>query len=56
MHEIGHSFGLSHHCSSDAIMNDGSGGCNGGAWTSVMVFKATDRTGIVLTYPDWMYP
>lgn len=50
MHETGHSFGLSHHCSADAIMNDGSGGCNGGAWTSVMTYQATDRTGINDTY------
>lgn len=50
MHETGHSFGLSHHCSADAIMNDGSGGCNGGAWTSVMSYQATDRDGIDDTY------
>jgi hypothetical protein len=50
MHETGHSFGLSHHCSEDAIMNDGSGGCNGGAWTSVMEYQSTDREGIDSVY------
>lgn len=47
MHETGHSFGLSHHCSADAIMNDGSGGCTGpSGWLGVMEYKATDRNGI----------
>jgi hypothetical protein len=50
MHETGHSFGLSHHCSEDAIMNDGTSGCNGGKWTSVMEYKSTDRTGIDNVY------
>lgn len=56
MHETGHSLRLAHHCSSDSIMNDGSQGCNGGAWTSVMVYKPTDRDGIVDIYPNWQYP
>ncbi len=56
MHETGHSLGLAHHCTSDSIMNDGSSGCNGAAWTSVMVYKPTDRAGIVDTFPNWAYP
>lgn len=50
MHETGHSFGLAHHCTADSIMNDGTPGCNGGAWTSVMEYKSTDRTGINNVY------
>lgn len=56
MHETGHSLGLGHHCTSDSIMNDGTSGCNGGAWTSVMVYKVTDRAGILGVYPGWQYP
>lgn len=51
MHETGHSLGLSHHCSSASIMNDGTSGCNGGAWLNTMGYVATDRIGI-----DQMYP
>jgi hypothetical protein len=56
MHETGHSLGLGHHCESNSIMNDGLSGCNGGAWTSVMTYQATDRQGINQTYPGWKYP
>lgn len=56
MHETGHSLGLAHHCTSDAIMNDGSSGCNGGKWTAVMSYQTTDRQGIYNTYPGWRYP
>lgn len=55
MHETGHSLGLAHHCSSDAIMNDGRAGCNGGRWTQVMGYQSTDRKGIYETYPGWRY-
>lgn len=50
MHETGHSLGLAHHCTANAIMNDGTSGCNGGAWTSVMSYQSTDRTGINNVY------
>ena len=56
MHETGHSQGLDHHCTSDAIMNDGTSGCNGGRWLEVTGYLATDRQGIVNVYPNWMYP
>lgn len=55
MHETGHSLGLSHHCSSDAIMNDGTSSCNSGRWTQVMGYQATDRAGIRAIYPGWIY-
>lgn len=53
LHETGHSHGLSHHCSGNSIMNDGSSSCNSGKFTSLspMVYYATDRTGISSTYP-----
>jgi len=56
MHETGHSLGLNHHCSSDAIMNSGLSDCNGGRWTSVMSYQETDRQGIRNVYPNWKYP
>lgn len=52
MHETGHSNGLNHHCTSDAIMNDGTSSCNGGRWSSVMEYQPTDRTGINSVYPN----
>lgn len=55
MHETGHSNGLDEHCSSDAIMNDGTSSCNGGNWTEVMEYRATDRTGFRSVYPGWRY-
>lgn len=55
MHETGHSLGLAHHCSSNAIMNDGTSGCNGGAWTNINGYQATDREGIHSVYPNWRY-
>ena len=55
MHETGHSQGLDHHCNSDSIMNQGVSSCNGGAWTSVMVYKPTDHQGIRNVYPTWPY-
>lgn len=55
MHETGHSFGLAHHCSSDSIMNDGTSGCNGGAWTNINGYQQTDRDGIINIYPNWKY-
>lgn len=51
MHETGHSQGLAHHCSGDAIMNDGSSSCNSSRWTQVMSYQATDRTGVSNIYP-----
>lgn len=51
MHETGHAFGLAHHCTSDAIMNDGTSACNGGKWTAIMQYQPTDRTGISNVYP-----
>ena len=56
MHETGHSQGLDHHCSSDAIMNQGANGCNGNRWLEVMGYLATDRQGIRAVYPNWQYP
>lgn len=55
MHETGHSLGLAHHCSSNAIMNDGTSSCNGGAWTNINGYQGTDRQGVRNLYPDWMY-
>jgi hypothetical protein len=55
MHETGHSFGLAHHCSSDSIMNDGTSGCNGGAWTNINGYQNTDLDGIRNVYPNWKY-
>lgn len=55
MHETGHSLGLGHHCSSDSIMNDGGGGCNGGAFTNINGYQATDIEGIRDIYPNWKY-
>lgn len=55
MHETGHSMGLNHHCSANSIMNDGTSGCNNGAWTNVMSYLSTDRSGIRNIYPNWMY-
>ena len=56
MHETGHSFGLAHHCSANAIMNDGTSGCNGGAWTNINGYQQTDLDGIHGIYPNWKYP
>jgi hypothetical protein len=56
IHETGHGQGLAHHCTSDSIMNDGSSGCNGGAWLNVTGYLATDRSGVVTVYPNWPYP
>jgi hypothetical protein len=42
MHETGHSFGLAHHCSGNSIMNDGTSGCNGGAWANINGYQATE--------------
>ena len=56
MHETGHSMGLDHHCSSDSIMNTGADTCNQKRWTEVMVYKPTDRNGIVGIYPCWICP
>jgi hypothetical protein len=56
MHETGHSHGLAHHCSGDSIMNDGTSGCNGGRWSVVTGYLATDRQGILNVYPGWQYP
>lgn len=55
MHETGHSLGMSHVCSQDSIMNDGTSDCNGGRWTAVMVYKPTDHQAIRDTYPNWKY-
>lgn len=55
MHETGHSLGLAHHCSGDSILNDGTSGCNGGAWTNVMGYLLTDRRGVYNIYPNWSY-
>lgn len=53
MHETGHSQSLNHHCNGDSIMNDGSGGCNGGKYTSLnpMIYFPTDRQGVSNIYP-----
>jgi hypothetical protein len=56
MHETGHSQGLSEHCTSDAIMNNGVASCNGGRWLEVMSYLATDRSGVRSVYPNWPYP
>lgn len=50
MHETGHSMGLNHHCTANSIMNDGTSGCNSGAWTSVMTYQPTDRVGVNSVY------
>jgi hypothetical protein len=50
MHETAHSMGLAHHCSGDSITNNGSSSCNGGKWTAIMSYQATDRTGIDSQY------
>ena len=50
MHETGHSLGLAHHCTADSVMNDGTSGCNGGKWTSVMSYQSTDRSGVNSIY------
>ncbi|MFC7500937.1 hypothetical protein [Nocardioides sp. GCM10030258] len=55
MHETGHSFGLSHHCSGNSIMNDGTSSCNGGAFTNIDGYQSTDNSGIRKVYPNWMY-
>lgn len=55
MHETGHSLGLAHHCGSDAIMNDGTSGCNGGAFTNINGYQEPDRDGIRGMYPNWRY-
>ncbi len=55
MHETGHSFGLAHHCSGDSVMNDGTSGCNGGAFTNINGYQQTDRDGIHDLYPGWKY-
>lgn len=51
MHETGHSLGLDEHCTSNAIMNDGTNTCNGGKWTTIMSYQSTDRGGIDAIYP-----
>lgn len=55
MHETGHSLGLALHCSSDSIMNDGTSGCNGGAWTNINGYQGTDHDGIRDIFPNWKY-
>lgn len=56
MHETGHSQGLDHHCSSDAVMNNGASSCNYGRWLEVTGYRATDRHGVVSVYPCWRCP
>lgn len=56
MHETGHSQGLDHHCTGDAIMNSGVSSCNGGRWLEVMGYRATDRAGIRNVFPCWRCP
>jgi hypothetical protein len=51
MHETGHANGLLEHCSSVAIMNNGSSGCYGGLWNISLNYRPTDRLGISETYP-----
>lgn len=62
MHETGHSVGLAHHCFDDAgnpqdsIMNHPPGkgtSCSSANWTKVLVYKPTDRDGVVRMYPNW---
>lgn len=55
MHETGHSLGMAHHCSTDAIMNDGTSDCNGGAWTNINGYRQPDLDAIHNVYPNWMY-
>ncbi|MFJ9313927.1 M12 family metallo-peptidase [Pimelobacter simplex] len=55
MHETGHSLGLNHHCNSNSVMNDGTGSCNGGAFTNISGYQGTDHRGIRNIYPNWMY-
>jgi hypothetical protein len=43
-HETGHAVGMPDYCGGDAIMNDGSAGCNSGRWTAVMSYTSHDRT------------
>lgn len=50
MHETGHSLGLTHHCSSPSIMNNGAGDCYGGRFGGTGYFS-TDRYGINNVYP-----
>jgi hypothetical protein len=56
MHETGNSIGLAHHCNSDSSMNDGTSGCNGGAFTNITGYQQTDLDGIHSIYSNWMYP
>jgi len=55
IHETGHSLGLNHHCGSSSIMNDGTAGCNGGAFTNISGYQGTDHRGVRRVYPHWMY-
>jgi predicted Zn-dependent protease len=48
-HETGHSYGLDHHCTSAAVMNQGVSSCYGGRWGGP--YFATDRAGIDRVYP-----
>ncbi len=50
MHETGHAIGMLDYCAQDSIMNDGTGGCNGGKWSAVMSYQPTDRTAINSVY------
>ena len=53
-HETGHSFGLAHHCTGYAVMNNGASGCPDGYqghFGSAPGYFATDRQGIDNVYP-----
>ena len=53
-HETGHSFGLAHHCTGYAVMNNGASGCPDGYlghFGSAPGYYATDRQGIDNVYP-----
>jgi hypothetical protein len=53
-HETGHSFGLAHHCTGYAVMNNGASGCPdgyAGHFGSAPGYYATDRQGIDNVYP-----